>query len=222
MSSRLSDFKSIFYDSKRHEFFGRDGNGWAKLAIVYSVYYFGLAAFFCAMITILMSITPQDVPRYSSTTSCMQSRSSPLSPGMGFRPQPNVLENLVYIDKNATKLGTDRYVKNLNQYLELYYGTENYATRSENYASDIDNIGDITYISENGHFEKCGSLDTKWFPYKGKKARQDVYQAPYVWVQFNNLNPNVLIHVVCRLYAENINFDRKSAGLTRFKLFLKG
>ena len=58
-----------------------------------------------------------------------------------------------------------------------------------------------------------------WYNFRGKVDRQDVYQAPYVWVQFNNLQSNVLVHVICRLYAKNIYFDKKYLGLTRFKLF---
>lgn len=55
----------------------------------------------------------------------------------------------------------------------------------------------------------------------GKKGREDVYQAPYVWVQFLNPKPNILINVLCRVYGENIHFDRKTArALTRFQIFV--
>ncbi|CAF5002761.1 unnamed protein product, partial [Rotaria sp. Silwood1] len=90
------------------------------------------------------------------------------------------------------------------------------------YPTDVDSIKNITYISENGHDNNCGSLEIKWFPYEGKKERQDVYQAPYVWVQFNEVKSNVLINVMCRIFAANINFDRKSSrALTRFQIYIK-
>ena len=55
----------------------------------------------------------------------------------------------------------------------------------------------------------------------GKKDRKDVYQAPYIWVQFLEPKPNVLINVLCRVYGENIDFDRKTArALTRFQIFV--
>ncbi len=58
--------------------------------------------------------------------------------------------------------------------------------------------------------------------FRGKVNRQDVYQAPYVWVQFNNPKSNVLIHVICRVFGKNISFDRKtSRALTRFQIFIK-
>ena len=102
----------------------------------------------------------------------------------------------------------------------------------------MDNIGNITYISENGRSDRCGALDTKWFPYqydrifrhslskhgissRGKYKHHDVYQAPYIWVQFNNPKPHVLIDVVCRLYAENIQFNKiRAQASTRFQIYV--
>ncbi len=58
--------------------------------------------------------------------------------------------------------------------------------------------------------------------FRGKNERRDVYQAPYIWVRFNNPKSNVLINVICRVFAENINFDKKtSRGLTRFQIYIK-
>jgi hypothetical protein len=56
---------------------------------------------------------------------------------------------------------------------------------------------------------------------RGKLNRADVYQAPYVWVQFNNPKPNVLINVICRIYGKNIDFDKKTGrALTRFQIYV--
>ncbi|CAF4705444.1 unnamed protein product, partial [Rotaria magnacalcarata] len=90
------------------------------------------------------------------------------------------------------------------------------------YPADEDSIGDITYYSEDGEDKQCGSLSTDWFPYEGKVNRQDVYQAPYIWVQFLTPKPNVLINVMCRVYGQNIHFDKKSGrALTRFQIYVK-
>ncbi len=93
-------------------------------------------------------------------------------------------------------------------------------------------------MSENGWSNKCGALEIKHFPYKyekrvwrmnrarfwfcrGKVDRQDVYQAPYIWVQFLNPEPNVLINVLCRAYGQNIDFDKKTGrALTRFQIYV--
>lgn len=91
------------YDSKRREFFGRDGSRWGKLiclnyhkfhylfilnifigklAMFYFFFYSGLAGFFSFMVFVLMTVTPLDRPRYYGEASCMQARSKPLSPGL--------------------------------------------------------------------------------------------------------------------------------------------
>ncbi len=56
---------------------------------------------------------------------------------------------------------------------------------------------------------------------RGKVDRKDVYQAPYIWVQFPNAKSNVLINVLCRIYGQNIDFDKKTArALTRFQIYI--
>ncbi|CAF2760027.1 unnamed protein product [Rotaria sp. Silwood2] len=291
MGSRLSALVDTVYDSKRREFLGRDGARWGKLGMFYFFFYLGLGAFFCTMLAVFMALSPRDRPRYYSESSCMRTRTIPLSPGLGFRPQLDVERNLILIDKNASRNELNPYVKSLNQYLRVYYWKHNnvgfnqtkifkisnpgdctsqnqygylngkpcvlvkmnkivgflpksgYLSEDEHafksagcrsnsntiavhcygeYSADADNIQNITYISENSHDNNCGSIETKWFPYEGKKERQDVYQAPYVWVQFNEVKPNVLINVMCRIFGANINFDRKSSrALTRFQIYIR-
>jgi len=239
----------------------------------------------------IMAVSPRDRPRYYSESSRMRTRSNPLSPGLGFRPQPDMEKNLILVDKNADNYENDAFIKNLNQYLAIYYWKQDNDNRDETkkftiynpgvckpenqygyssgkpcvlvkmnkivnfkpipghqpedndafqsagcrhnpnaipvycygeYPADVDNVGDIAYMSENFYDDRCGSLNTKWFPYMGKNERRDVYQAPYVWVQFRNPKPNVLINVICRVFAENIYFDRKaSRALTRFQIYVK-
>jgi len=257
------------------------------------------------MLAVFMALSPRDRPRYFSESSRMRTRSNPLSPGLGFRPQPEVDKNLIKIQKNAPLNASNPYAKNLDQYLQVYYWKQDHVKKPENdedsgeekqekrekpakfiirapgsctnntnygfndgrpcvlvkmnkvvgfipktgsaphekeayrnacdqkpnaiavhcygeYPADADNIGPVNYISENSWSPKCGSLDLKWFPYQGKSDRQDVYQAPYVWVQFLNPKPNVLINVLCRIYGHNIDFDKKAGrALTRFQLYVE-
>jgi hypothetical protein len=240
------------------------------------------------MLAVFMAVSPRDHPRYYSEASCMQTRSSPVSPGLGFRPQPVIQQNLILVDRDTKDYKNDAYVRNLDQYLTVSYSKNDNAVNKKftipnpgfctlenqygfaygrpcvlvkmnkifsfepepgyqsededvfksagcrdnqnaisvycygEYPADVDNLGSLNYISENGNDNKCGSLDTKWFPYPGKNDRRDVYQAPYIWVQFNNPQPNILINVICRVFAKNIYFDRKTArGLTRFQIYIK-
>ena len=60
------------------------------------------------------------------------------------------------------------------------------------------------------------------FFHRGKVDRHDVYQAPYIWVQFMKPKPNVLINVICRVFGQNIDFDRKAGrALTRMQIYVK-
>lgn len=291
MGNRLSGVANAFYDPKRREFLGRDGARWAKLGIFYFFFYIGLAGFFCAMLAVFMAVTPRDVPTYINRKSVMKTRSNPLSPGLGFRPQPYGEKNLIMINRNEKNYNDSLYVKSLNQYLQVYYWTpdaENPVDKSRftirgpnpcsaqnfygfgqgrpcvlvkmnkiigfvpeqgyqpedkelydqariqgnsngipvycygEYPADVDNLGPVTYYSEDGRNDRYGTLRLDRFPYNGKSNRQDVYQAPYVWAQFTNPKKNVLINVMCRIFAKNVYFDRKtSRGLTRFQIFVQ-
>ncbi|CAF0806515.1 unnamed protein product [Adineta ricciae] len=249
------------------------------------------------MLAVFMAFTPRDHPYYTNHDSRMETRSNPLSPGLGFRPQPDVDRNIIEAEKNKVTNTTRRYTTSLDQYLRVYYWTpqvkqgssrnvnneENVRTfrinnpgectvnrnfgyttgqpcvlikmnkivefvpepldakadKSElpdrcqqrndavaiacqgEYPADIDNIGQIRYYSEDNVLDTCGSLKKSWFPYNGKQNRKDIYQAPYVWAQFLNPKPNILINVICRVYAENIDFDKKTnRGLTRFQIYV--
>jgi len=100
-------------------------------------------------------------------------------------------------------------------------------------------LGDVLYYSESGPSDVCGSIDVKHFPYKyvfhilffnfifsynlssGKENRHDIYQSPYVWVQFTNITPLVLISVECRIFGANIFYDKiAQRGSVRFQLYL--
>lgn len=121
MGAKFSGLGKALYDSKRREFLGRDGVGWGKLGTFYFFFYLGLAGFFCAMLAVFMLLSPRDAPRYYSESSRMATRSNPLTPGLGFRPQPDVEKNIIYAHKNGDTDADKEYVDSLNQYLEIFY-----------------------------------------------------------------------------------------------------
>ncbi|CAF0790598.1 unnamed protein product [Didymodactylos carnosus] len=106
---RLRDLGRFIYNHERREFVGRDGGRWA--------------GFFCAMLAVFMAVTPRDRPRYSTKASRMQTRSNPLSPGLGFRPQPHSDNYLIGFDvdnkEKNTKWNSELYTDSLTQYLKF-------------------------------------------------------------------------------------------------------
>ncbi|CAF0915005.1 unnamed protein product [Rotaria sp. Silwood1] len=305
MGGQVSSFMNALYNSKRKQLLGRDGAGWTKLGVFYFFFYLGLAGFFCAMLAVFMALSPRDRPRYYSESSRMATRSNPLSPGLGFRPQPEADKNIIIVDNSTEREKPNIYVKSLEQYLQIYYWKDDNVEKGGNdgdegdkenmgepsrkfiiekpgpctsdnqygfaqgkpcvlvkmnkivgfvpkpgstaeerevyqskcghnpsaiavrchgeYPADEDNIGSLTYISEKGVSKNCGALETSWFPYEGKTNRRDTYQAPYIWVQFDNPKPNVLINVLCRIYGQNIDYDKKTGrAITRFQIYVQG
>jgi hypothetical protein len=71
------------------------------------------------MLAVFMALSPRDRPRYFSDSSRMQTRSNPLSPGLGFRPQPEVDKNIIVLKKRIPNEEINRYAKSLDQYLQV-------------------------------------------------------------------------------------------------------
>merc|ERR1712088_556840 len=64
-------------------------------------------------------------------------------------------------------------------------------------------------------FPSDGGFPSQYFPY----TKQDGYQSPLVAVRINGINPGQLIHVECRAWAKNINYNRRDrVGIVRFEI----
>ncbi|CAF5196430.1 unnamed protein product, partial [Rotaria magnacalcarata] len=133
MPGRFSGLMNALYDPKKRQFLGRDGAGWTKLGVFYFFFYLGLAGFFCAMLAVFMAVSPRDHPRYYDKSSRMATRSNPLTPGLGFRPQPDPDKNLIFIDKTAPSNEPNPNAKSLDQYLRIFYWKQNTAEEKEYY-----------------------------------------------------------------------------------------
>jgi sodium/potassium-transporting ATPase subunit beta len=82
---------------------------------------------------------------------------------------------------------------------------------------DRDNIGEVEYYSS--HFShQIGGINFKYFPY----MNQDNYISPLVFVHFKKVSMNILINVVCKAYAGNIdNADNlNQRGMVKFNIFV--
>lgn len=86
-------------------------------------------------------------------------------------------------------------------------------------AGDIDVIRSIRYFSYNGDSVLCGDIpnDSRYFPFRS----QPDYLSPYVWAKFD-IQKNVLISIVCKAYADNIDSISKvhMRGMLRFKIII--
>lgn len=77
--------------------------------------------------------------------------------------------------------------------------------------ADVEAMGDIEY------YPKAAAFHGKYFPY----TNQDGYANPLIAVQFLNPEAGQLLHIECRAYAGNINYDRRDKiGKAHFELLV--
>ena len=108
----------FIWNSETKEFVGRDGASWAKVSLFYAVFYTCLGSFFVGMLAVFMYQMPKDTPTYYGTSSTMNARQ--VNPGLGFRPQIDVEDHLIYYNPliiDNPKGGYQQYVKNLENFL---------------------------------------------------------------------------------------------------------
>merc|ERR1712027_219753 len=78
-----------------------------------------------------------------------------------------------------------------------------------------ENPADVEGFDSFEYFPKDAGLSETYFPY----LNQDDYQSPLVAVQVNNANPGQLLHIECRAWAKNMNYNRRDrVGIVRFEL----
>ena len=93
----------------------------AKVSCFYGVFYTLLGGFFIGMLAVFFAVTPKDKPTYYGVSSVMNSRSSKLNPGVGFRPHIDPEDHLIRYNPSVyreSQIGADKYIKNLQQFLD--------------------------------------------------------------------------------------------------------
>lgn len=78
-------------------------------------------------------------------------------------------------------------------------------------AGDDDMMGPITY------FPKERGFPSKYFPYKNQVG----YQSPLMAIKFEKPTKGMLLHIECRAWAKNINYDRMDrVGKAHFEIMI--
>ena len=92
------------------------------------------------------------------------------------------------------------------------------------YSADKDALtrADVVYFSENGsryNITEVGLIPFYYFPY----LNQPGFESPLVFVQFKKLDKFLLVNVLCKAYAANIDSDDKynKRGMTQFQLYIE-
>jgi sodium/potassium-transporting ATPase subunit beta len=79
------------------------------------------------------------------------------------------------------------------------------------YPADEEGMGNLVYYPPSRGFPSY------YFPFEN----QDHYESPLVAIQFKNLNLGQLLHIECRAWAKNIDYDRRARmGISHFELYV--
>lgn len=74
---------------------------------------------------------------------------------------------------------------------------------------------DVEALGEPEYFPATRGFPGYYFPYE----KQNDYQSPIVAVRFPNAKPNQLLHVECRVWADNIGYEKRDrVGINHFEL----
>ncbi|CAF1139763.1 unnamed protein product, partial [Brachionus calyciflorus] len=111
-------FRKFLYNTETRECLGRDGLSWAKITFFYFIFYSVLASFFIGYLAIFVTTLPESRPKYVASSSLMSSTQK-LNPGIGFRPQVDTEDNLIFYGKNQEY--ENKLVRNLRIFLDKYY-----------------------------------------------------------------------------------------------------
>jgi len=158
----------FIWNSEKKEFCGRNGASWAKVSFFYSIFYACLGAFFIGMLSVFFQIMPLDKPTYYGYESTMHQKG--LNPGLGFRPQIDVEDSLIYYNplRLESEYGFKTYFENLKIFLEDKYAApedsenvvqcvdgqtdESVASGAKSCEFDYKKIFETTNCTEQNHF----------------------------------------------------------------------
>lgn len=123
------------------------------------------------------------------------------------------------------------YVNSTLSPLNQWWNSSDQSTLSKNivircdgeYGADRDNIdlSKVVYYSVGAsaaNITHLGLLPFYYYPYYNQAS----YRQPLVFVHFRHLPENILLNIVCRAYASNIDSDDKLnlRGMAKFQLFV--
>lgn len=128
----LQGFGEFVFNRDTREVFGRDGLSWSKVLGCYFVFYMGLATFFVGMFAIFIVTLRFDAPKYYGDSSVMSTRQK-INPGLGFRPQLDPEDELIYYTNEQELNKTIRF---LQIYLDFNYDQKN-DSGNQKYDCDI-------------------------------------------------------------------------------------
>lgn len=146
--SKMAGLCEFIWNKNTNEFLGRTGISWAKVSFFYAIFYTCLGSFFIGMLSVFFQIMPVDKPTYYGFESTMHQKG--LNPGLGFRPQIDVEDNLIHFNPNVYDgEGYKPYFDNLKIFLNDKYAAQGDADNL------IDCVDGMSYSDELKNGKAC-------------------------------------------------------------------
>lgn len=115
---RIGDFLKSIYNPEYKEFLARDGKDCCQLSFFYFVFYALLSGFFILLLLAFHSTIDPVRPTYYNKTSVMNIKG--VNPGLGFRPQHDPEDNLIYINLTNSQQWKHDHIETLSIFLNKY------------------------------------------------------------------------------------------------------
>lgn len=120
---KLSDITSDIYNSETRELLNRDGKDCFQLSCFYSIFFFTLSAAFVGLLAIFYQTLDLNVPTYYNQDSVMNQKQ--VNPALGFRPQYNPEDALIYVNLSDTARYEEEHIQSLIYFLDEYEQNKN-------------------------------------------------------------------------------------------------
>ncbi|KAI0215943.1 Sodium/potassium-transporting ATPase subunit beta [Lamellibrachia satsuma] len=113
-TSSWEAFTTFMWDSNKNTFLGRNGKSWALITLFYVILYGCLAGFFLLSMYVFFQVGSDTIPTRTGYASPMKG-----NPGMGFRPQPDVVSNTIRF-KQGVNESYFKYTQEITKFLDGY------------------------------------------------------------------------------------------------------
>jgi len=236
----LEAIKWFLYDKDTGAIMGRTPMSWLLITVFYIIYYTCLAGFWVACLYIFFQFVDDEKPRWEQENSLIGR-----SPALGVRPgqDAEMIESSMIMFNYETAQSSPKdvvpgyagWVNRTDTFLQPYNkAADNAAELPEDMPDMVknningaeqkvwvscqgENPADKEGMAEFEYFPADAGFPAQYFPYTNQKN----YQSPLVAVKLNKVEVGQLLHIECRAWAKNINYNRRDrVGIVHFELMV--
>ncbi|UJR22102.1 hypothetical protein I4U23_025167 [Adineta vaga] len=178
----MQSLGNFIYNPRQKTVLGRSSLNWAKLALFYSIFFLCLGSFFVGLLYLFALFTDSNEPRYTNAESTMAVRTTATVVGLGFRPQPNVNDNLIRVTNDPEQ--QKQIASSLGLYRQIYL-TQNNEAKTE--VCSADNPSHELPLGVACEFDWSDIVKTEDHPCSARNLYGFKQEQPCVLVKLNKV-----------------------------------